>query len=739
MDFERIKQKYKEFLKNENLASSTIQTAMTDTFFLMRHGYDEEFWQFVKSSEIGEDAKRLIVNILRSSGNDNPETNANNYMYHLRNFSKFFKNLNDTKDEYIKFKRLIEWFVNQVNVNNGVVPGERHSGKGYKGHNIISFYRDYREYDGFTLDCSIEVGYNSATQSNYIHVTKTWVNIVPYFISKENKKEINELEIILKPEGIVKRVGSRVTIKEIGLFDGNEPNHRLKLFFDEYKKIALEFLNKNEEKKAGQKMANECELNTILYGPPGTGKTYHTVYHAVSIIEGISVDELKKEEYSQVLSRYNEYKTDGYIDFVTFHQSYGYEEFIEGIKPIVDERGEMTYQVRPGSFKKFCEKASRPVGSDIKTNSNPAVWKVSLAKAGDNPLRRACIESGQIRIRWDGYGEEITEDTEFNEGGKTSLKYFINEMRIGDIVVSCYNANIADAIGVITGAYEWHPEYEEYKRVRSVNWVAKGKFNIANINDGKAMTQSTVYKLNDIDLLKLYEYMKCEEIVNAENDKKYVFIIDEINRGNISKIFGEVITLIESAKRKNGKEEMQVTLPYSGSLFGVPKNVYIVGTMNTADRSIAMIDTALRRRFAFKEMMPDVDELRDIYIYDVSIADMLKRINEKIEILYDREHTIGHAYFMQLKDYSKRNVTELGKIFENKILPLLQEYFYDDYEKIQLILGDNNKDNDEEKFVVNVEKDYGQLFGNIDSDFDEKPIYRINRKAFYHIASYKRI
>lgn len=445
--------------------------------------------------------------------------------------------------------------------------------------------------------------------------------------------------------------------------------------------------------KKGRKASENMpiELNTILYGPPGTGKTYHTVLYAVSIIEGVDIETLRSEDYSEILDRYNMYKEEGLIEFTTFHQSYGYEEFIEGIKPIVTDEGQMTYSVVSGVFKRFCEKACAPKSKKAKTNANPVVWKVSLAKTGENPIRTECLKNGHVRIGWDEYGDVITEDTNFDCGGKAILNAFINEMREGDIVVSCFSESTADAIGIVSGPYSWHPEYSEYKRVRPVQWVAKGKFNITDINGGKNMTLSTVYRLNGIELDKIYAYMSEETHVVEEGRDNHVFIIDEINRGNVSKILGEAITLLEPSKRKGMDEELQVTLPYSGKKFGVPKNVYVLGTMNTADRSIALMDTALRRRFSFVEMMPDSELLAGIHVEGVSVKDLLEAINNRIHYLYDREHTIGHAYFMPLRNKENQTIHALRSVLKNKILPLLQEYFYDDYDKIAEIFGDADK------------------------------------------------
>ncbi len=252
------------------------------------------------------------------------------------------------------------------------------------------------------------------------------------------------------------------------------------------------------------------------------------------------------------------------------------------------------------------------------------------------------------------------------------------------------------------------------------------------------MTLSTVYKLKVslADAMALIQ-KHLPATVQMDGMRNHVFIIDEINRGNISKIFGELITLIEPSKRIGQPEEMKVKLPYSKQLYGVPDNVYIIGTMNTADRSIAAIDTALRRRFRFKEMMPDADVLKGVSVEGISVADMLVRINRRIEVLYDREHTIGHAYFIPLKD--SPTIERLAEIFENAIIPLLQEYFYEDYEKIRLVLGDNNKDDKDEQFIIAVENDYNELFGSTDIGFDDSVTYEINRAAFYNIKAYRAI
>ncbi|MEK6189411.1 MAG: AAA family ATPase [Carnobacterium alterfunditum] len=484
------------------------------------------------------------------------------------------------------------------------------------------------------------------------------------------------------------------------------------------------------------------DKNMILYGPPGTGKTYNTAIYAVAIIENRSIESVAAEEYQLVLKRYADYKKSEQINFTTFHQSFGYEEFIEGIKPSLtsDQEEELQYKIEAGIFKEFCESAQK-----LKVTNNSGVlevdarvWKVSLGGSGMTWLKKGCFEQNRIRIGWDELGEELLDDLVYPSSSvQDILNTFYNEMNIGDIVFSLGDQKHIDAIGIITGEPEWLTE-EEYKRSRSVKWIAKNIHEyIYELNGKKNLTLRTVYELKRISIDVVNEFIlkhaQNEEITVEENKKNYVFIIDEINRGNISKILGELITLIEPTKRLGASEQMKVRLPYSKEEFGVPQNVYLLGTMNTADRSIAMMDTALRRRFQFVEMMPDMRLLSNIYVGDIDIQQMVSVINKRIEVLYDREHTIGHAYFMSLKN--DPSLENLEKIFKNAIIPLLQEYFYEDYSKIQLVLGDNAKAS-ELKFILDKPIQMNTLFkANPDIDIPEIN-YSIQLEAFKKHASY---
>ena len=506
----------------------------------------------------------------------------------------------------------------------------------------------------------------------------------------------------------------------------------------------------HEEDTMQEPTHTDVPLNTILYGPPGTGKTYHTAIYAVAIIENKALAAVEAEDYAEVYRRYNEYKKEGLIEFTTFHQSYGYEEFIEGIRPAIrsddaEEAGSVTYSIQPGVFKRFCEHAERSaqiaaVNDDV--NESPTIWKVSLDGTGDNPTRTECLKNGHIRIGWDQYGKDVTDGTDFStDGGRVVLNAFINRMQIGDIVLSCYSASTIDAIGVVTGDYEWHDEYPHLKRLRKVNWIVKGiQENIVAMNGGTSMTLSSVYRLNNMALSDVYRLVEKHLPALAAKPsarKNHVFIIDEINRGNISKVFGEMITLIEESKRLGKPEGMSARLPYSQKLFGVPENVFIIGTMNTADRSIAAIDTALRRRFTFREMLPKPEVLADIQVEDLSIGDMLRRLNQRITVLYDREHTIGHAYFMKLRE--EPTIDALAEIFRDNIIPLLQEYFYEDYQKIRLVLGDHQKESAGEQFIIAHANNYADLFGDVDVGLDEGCTYEINDEAFGKIEAYRSI
>lgn len=354
--------------------------------------------------------------------------------------------------------------------------------------------------------------------------------------------------------------------------------------------------------------------NIILQGAPGTGKTYRIPELVVRLCEPeFDANNATRKELMSVYDRLKEEKR---VMFTTFHQSMDYEDWLEGLRPVL-ENDQVTYKIEPGIFKRLCTEAERPLSAkkDVNISDEAIVWKVSLSGTGDNPVRRDCMKNGYIRIGWDGYGENITEETDWsihNGEGKTILNAFINTMKVGDIVMSCYSSRTIDAIGIVTGEYEWHDNFEHYKRVRRVKWLIKDiNEDIVKLNDDKTMTLGTVYRLNAITLDKVKSLLDKYEASKTliDNNKPYVIVIDEFNRGNVSKIFGELITLLEPDKRKGMRNAESVLLPYSKKEFYIPSNVFLVATMNTADRSLDTIDYAIRRRFAFITVKPqEIDD-----------------------------------------------------------------------------------------------------------------------------------
>ncbi|EAJ0218860.1 restriction endonuclease [Campylobacter jejuni] len=400
------------------------------------------------------------------------------------------------------------------------------------------------------------------------------------------------------------------------------------IFYRYYKNCKFFAIPKNTFSKDDFKIIkdninNNIPLNQILYGPPGTGKTYHTIDKALEIFgENLESRDEKK-------AKFDEYVRKGQIVFTTFHQSYGYEEFVEGIKPVMNNEAnsqEIQYKIKDGIFKDFCDKALV-----VKQNFN-------FNQIKDDFLDH-CREKKSIIYKNKEYKFE-----EPNNLITGNLKIHINYIRDMIEQIGLSYGNLSDT------------EIEGYIRLK--------------IDSGDNI-------INNYKIILDYFYYK---YINFS----FVFVIDEINRGNVSKIFGELITLIEPSKRIGAKEELKVTLPYSGEKFGVPKNVYIIGTMNTADRSITSLDTALRRRFEFVEMMPDVSKL-SMDCEGINLQELLKAINTRIEYLLDREKTIGHAFFVSVE-----NLNDLKKVFQNKIIPLLQEYFYNDYALIDAVLNKND-------------------------------------------------
>ena len=537
-------------------------------------------------------------------------------------------------------------------------------------------------------------------------------NICDYFgytSRKAGKKYEHFLELV---NGFVKSYGEeiqQIMLNEIKGFKNKPLNLAVQTLFWCMKDYMKEELDKKMTTETNNSSKGtwyddvvrtwERRKNVVLYGAPGTGKTYDVPELAVRLCDpAFMAAEPSREE---IVSRYNQLKTEKRIAFTTFHQSLDYEDWIEGLRPVVNENNQVTYEIESGIFKKLCEEAERPVVKDKQVGiaDNAVVWKVSLAGTGDNDVRRECMENSHIRIGWDGYGPVISDETDwsvYNGEGKQILDAYINKMKIGDIVMSCYSSQTIDAIGVVVGDYEFEDKFPNYKRVRRVNWLVKNiNENIVEMNDGKTMTLGTVYRLNSITLDNVKSILEKYNTSSKmeDNDKAYVMVIDELNRGNVSKVFGELITLLEADKRKGRINAESVVLPYSKKGFHIPNNVYLIATMNTADRSLGSLDYAIRRRFAFIAEKPfglEVEGFNEELFEKVSSL-FVKNFDEYKESGWDQtlklepadtlseeykpeDVWIGHSYFL-MQDEEDEDNTSNRLLYE--IIPLLEEYVRD--------------------------------------------------------------
>lgn len=524
-------------------------------------------------------------------------------------------------------------------------------------------------------------------------------------------------------QNIIQLISSAAEDKSSAFFkySDKESTHRPRAILgtDNY----FKFLNKLFDQSIN---TNTMELNQILYGPPGTGKTYHTIDLAVQIAAN---NRYSKGDHTANKLVFNELVKSGQIVFSTFHQSMSYEDFVEGIKPdLENDSNTLSYNIEHGIFKKTAIDASF------------SIYKESIVDNGPHEII--------FPVAYDILAEALND--EFEKEGKATLKSKSGSDYLFDGLSAQGNILMKHAEGKenytvskprLERLHEGIGNLENVKNIlnefRSVIGGSNASIYWAVLNavrelleEGRIQAEPQKNNYSDqekIDQLKKLSISDFKE----KTGKPYVLIIDEINRGNVSQIFGELITLIEKDKRAGNKEALEITLPYSKKKFSVPNNLHIIGTMNTADRSVEALDSALRRRFSFQEMMPDYEVLtkelgekdkvylgKGLYM-ELTISKILKTINNRIEILIDRDHTIGHSYFLKLKT-TKNFVKDLKSIFKDKIIPLLQEYFFNDYGKIQLVLGN--------VFIEQEKKKVTFATANADietSDYDEKIIYKI--------------
>ena len=501
-----------------------------------------------------------------------------------------------------------------------------------------------------------------------------------------------------------------------GVFGMGQSNIRYTFLENgEYDHHAEEFVRRLEDYIEGVRPVDEpapMPLNTILYGPPGTGKTYATARRCVEICDGPAERDRADRE---IRDRYQVLVKEGRVEFITFHQSYGYEEFVEGLRPDTggDEAdGEAGPGFRlvatEGVLKRIAERA-RKVAEETDRAFELAdrrIFKMSLGDPADpeqQGIFGECIANDYVVL---GYGGDVDwsderngdpdrilarwRENDPNATGKDPNVSFVNQfrntMQAGDLVIVPRGLQQFRAVGEVTGSYRFVPRDDGgYFHRRAVHWHwhdAENGMPISEIYD-RPLTRPTIYKLDKsgIRLERLRRYLG--HVEGSGRPSPHVLVIDEINRANVSKVMGELVTLLEDDKREGRANEVAVTLPHSRRSFTLPANLHILGTMNTADRSIALLDTALRRRFDFEELPPDPERLRDAAKETgIDLSKVLHAINERLEWLIDRDHLIGHAWLM-----GTRTREDVDRAMRRKIIPLIAEYFYDDWEKVRAVLG----------------------------------------------------
>lgn len=511
-------------------------------------------------------------------------------------------------------------------------------------------------------------------------------------------------------------------------------------------------------------------LNQIFYGPPGTGKTHRTIEEALRIIDP-AFYAANKNDRAVLKRRFDELAHAKQVQFVTFHQSFSYEDFVEGLRPLpgdADDGGGLHYEVVDGVFKAICASADVQVTRQAEAPADVderTIWKMSLGNTqiDEDEIYEECIEGGYALL---GYGKNVdfsgcktVEDIQasYRDAGFDPAKLpdfavgsvatFLLQVRKGDLIVVTEGNFKFRAIGEITGDYEYAPKpetWDGFAQKRRVRWlrVYEPALPYGELMD-KQFVQRTIYKLKagSIDLAKLAKLLSSNQKgqtaspTQRDADARRVLIIDEINRGNVSRIFGELITLLEDSKRKGQPEALEVMLPYSKKPFSVPKNVYVVGTMNTADRSLTGLDIALRRRFSFVEIPPEPKRLSGVVIEEkIDLSELLEAINARIEVLLDRDHCIGHTYFMHLKSDSL--LSDLAGVFRRQVLPLLQEYFFEDWSRIRLALNDHRKPDPQHCFLRPPAMSAETLLGDgVLNTVDDKR-WVLNDSAFNFVESY---
>lgn len=733
-DIKIIRENFRNYLeeqvKKNKLSKINADTQWSDADYPRKHA-DElgiNYWQSFKNINNLENLISILKEQFEKEGKNS--TTIKGYEKALKNFMSFIEeHYNGVNNMFNTLSKQYYW----------VCQGHQKDDKKYILAPVDNIHHHKRVNELKIGDIVV----------NYFDQQVNAISIVeksPEIIKKENNdwyKVVLDYKKLDKPipKSVIKNIMKTNNIKpfKYGPFDINYDYNQGYLF--NFSKELLDLiLGKISEDRTTELSYNKIQqpLNQILYGPPGTGKTYNTILKAMSIIDNTDYKDVSDKKYSELKNKFDKLKQAGQIEFVTFHQSYSYEEFVEGIKPNLNNE-KIGYKLEDGIFKQIVQRAKQ-----IKINNKINFFEVSLGSNWNektNNLYSYCIENNVVPIElldqqnnlyikpfaqnitnsdielyaeyianhkddiitrmdlrklnivnsnkfkdfFEKHESEIKEELENTHGlmlypyennknmkaycvspTTKMLERFSSSMQINDIVFFTNENNLIIAIGKINGEDVYDDNQNLFKEVK---WFYKGN----GIPLRKIYNNSQDRSIN-IDLLNHF----LAKNNNIDEKQSHILILDEINRGNISKIFGELITLIEEDKREN----LTVTLPYSQEEFTVPKNLYIIGTMNTSDRSIASIDIALRRRFKFVEMMPNSNLVAD---FECNFKEIFKKLNTKIKILLDRDHQIGHSYFIKTK-YANANIETLKEIWFSEIIPLLNEYFYCDWDKLKLII-----------------------------------------------------
>jgi hypothetical protein len=492
------------------------------------------------------------------------------------------------------------------------------------------------------------------------------------------------------------------------------------------RRLGFEVVNATGDSASGRLVSSTTPTNLILYGPPGTGKTYRTALEAVRLCDGSADYPDTAEGRDALMLRYRELVDARQIEMVTFHQSFSYEEFVEGLRPEADgtsETGGFNLKAESGVFARLAERAQMRVkrGAERLSLDDRAIFKMSLGQSNDphsawvfeDSLEQGYAIFGFRDVDWsdprfanrDAIFAELEarfpdERITSQMGMVKSPDRFRNQLKNGDIIVASKGLNAFRAIGIVEGDYEYAPRPDgRYSHRRKVSWLWSDPDGVpvGELSPDIRFSLDTIYELPRTRL----NLQVLERLLNSASDGEgdigpdggdllpHVLIIDEINRANVSKVFGELITLIEPDKRLGMPNALKVRLPYSKREFGVPANLHIIGTMNTADRSIALLDTALRRRFRFEEMAPDTSIPAFIAAEnstELPLGAVLNTMNRRIEYLVDRDHRIGHAFFIGCETKA-----DVDAVMRDKVIPLLQEFFFDDWNRLAAVLGEKDK------------------------------------------------